>query len=397
MAADIEPHQAELRGNADEDRWVFWSSQAALFGLMTLGMTVLILTLGDGTFPPGHRGGGLIVVRMAGFAVLFGILGWIYTQPWFQRLPAATFGIGIVGACIAMTLLDMVVFPLVLRSIMPGYLVILERYPVPAVVNRFTFCILWSTLFFVLRQRAAFRRAQRQAAAARNEATSALLALRTSELERLSQQIEPHFLFNALSAVLACRRDPDAVEAVTTALGDYLRFSLARGAEPEPLGMELDAIEQLLSIHEARFRETLSCSVAAEVAARRQLVPPLVLGPLVDNALKYGGTTSPQPRRVAIDARFEDDRLVITVANSGRWIEPGTGSSSSASGTGLANLRRRLELLRLEYELSFDEADGVVTARLTLPIAAESREGPGREPPTTESVKVELAEREEDD
>lgn len=147
MAADIEPRQAELRGNADEDRWVFWSSQAALFGLMTLGMTVLILTLGDGTFPPGHRGGGLVVVRMAGFAVLFGILGWIYTQPWFQRLPAAIFGIGIVGACIAMTLLDMVVFPLVLRSTMPRYLLILERYPVPAVVNRFTFCILWSALF----------------------------------------------------------------------------------------------------------------------------------------------------------------------------------------------------------------------------------------------------------
>ena len=48
MAADIEPRQAELRGNADEDRWVFWSSQAALFGLMTLGMT----TLGDYLLKP---------------------------------------------------------------------------------------------------------------------------------------------------------------------------------------------------------------------------------------------------------------------------------------------------------------------------------------------------------
>ena len=135
---------------------------------------------------------------ITGFVVLFGILAWIYTQPWLQRLRGWAFGTGVVGACAAMTLLDMAVFPLVIRGIMPEAAVIFERYPVPVTVNRFAFCALWSTLFFVLQQRADVRRTRRQA-------TSALLALRTSELERLSQQIEPHFLFNALSAVLACR------------------------------------------------------------------------------------------------------------------------------------------------------------------------------------------------
>jgi len=247
--------------DAADDRWIFWSSQLALFSLMTAGVTALVLTLGDGLFPPGTGGLVLIVLRMTGFAMLFGILAWIYRRPWFQRLRGWAFGAGVVGACAAMTLLDMAVFPLVIHGIMSDAAVILERYPVPVTVNRFAFCVLWSTLFFVLRQRADVRRTRWQA-------TSALLALRTSELERLSQQIEPHFLFNALSAVLACRHDPDGVEAVTTALGDYLRFSLARGAEPEPLGQELDAVEQLLSIHEARFLESLSCSVAASLAAR---------------------------------------------------------------------------------------------------------------------------------
>jgi two-component system, LytTR family, sensor kinase len=374
--------------DAADDRWIFWSSQVALFSLMTAGVTALVLTLGDGLFPPGTGGLGLIVVRMTGFAVLFGILSWVYTRPWFQRLSGWAFGAGVVGACTAMTFLDMAVFPPVIRGIMPGAEVIFERYPVPVTVNRFTFCLIWSTLFFVLRQRADVRAAGRQAEAARLEATSALLALRTSELERLSQQIEPHFLFNALSAVLACRHDPDGVEAVTTALGDYLRFSLARGAEPEPLGQELDAIEQLLSIHEARFRESLSCSVAASLAARRQLVPPLVLAPLLDNALKYGGQTSPLPRRVAVEAALETDRLVITVANSGRWIEPG-----ATPGTGLANLRRRLELLGIRYQLDFHEADGLVTARLVLPAQVAAGTQPGCEAATAataSTVHVEL-------
>jgi two-component system LytT family sensor kinase len=361
-----------------DDRWIFWSSQVALFSLMTAGVTALVLTLGDGLFPPGTGGLGLIVLRMTGFAVLFGILAWVYRRPWFQRLRGWAFGAGVVGACAAMTLLDMAVFPLVIHGIMPEAAVIFERYPVPVTVNRFAFCALWTTLFFVLRQQADVRSTRRQA-------TSALLALRTSELERLSQQIEPHFLFNALSAVLACRHDPDGVEAVTTALGDYLRFSLARGTEPERLGQELDAIEQLLSIHEARFRESLSCSVSASLAARRQLVPPLVLAPLLDNALKYGGQTSPLPRRVAVEAALETDRLVITVANSGRWIEPG-----ATPGTGLANLRRRLELLGIRYQLNFHEADGLVTARLVLPAQVAAGTQPGGEAATAATVHVEL-------
>jgi len=185
--------------------------------------------------------------------------------------------------------------------------------------------------------------------------------------------------------VLACRHDPDGVEVVTTALGDYLRFSLARGAEPEPLGQELDAIEKLLSIHEARFRDSLSCSVAASLAARRQLVPPLVLAPLLDNALKYGSQTSPLPRRVAVEAALETAGLVITVANSGRWIEPGV-----TPGTGLASLRRRLELLGIPHQLDFHEADGLVTARLVLPAEADTGLRPSDAAETAETVHVEL-------
>jgi|GEM_PF-5920400 len=129
----------------------------------------------------------------------------------------------------------------------------------------------------------------------------------------------------------------------------------------------------------------MTAGVTASLAARRQLVPPLVLAPLLDNALKYGGQTSPLPRRVAVEASLETDRLVITVANSGHWIEPG-----ATPGTGLANLRRRLELLGIPHQPDFHEEDGLVIARLVLPAQVAASPRPGVEAATASTVHVEL-------
>jgi hypothetical protein len=108
--------------DAAEDRWLFWTLQVALFSLMTAAITTLILGLGKQMLPPGTGGLGLIVTRMASFAVLFGVLAWTYTRPWFQRLSGAAFGAGVAGACIAIALLDMAVFPLVLNATQPHFL-----------------------------------------------------------------------------------------------------------------------------------------------------------------------------------------------------------------------------------------------------------------------------------
>jgi hypothetical protein len=88
---------------------------------------------------------------------------------------------------------------------------------------------------------------------------------------------------------------------------------------------------------------------------------------------------------VAVEAALETAGLVITVANSGRWIEPGV-----TPGTGLANLRRRLELLGIPHQLDFHEADGLVTARLALPAEADTGLRPGDAAATAETVHVEL-------
>ncbi|MEN9667607.1 MAG: hypothetical protein RLZZ326_3970 [Planctomycetota bacterium] len=192
-------------------------------------------------------------------------------------------------------------------------------------------------------------------------------ALRTSELQLLDAQLHPHFLFNALTAVLACRHDPEAVASVTIGLSEHLRFCLSRQGVLEPLSREIDALEHYLTVQRARFGKTLDCRIDCTREARGVLVPPVVVEPLLDNALKHGAITSPAPLRIVVDCRMEGGTLVVTVDNSGAWIEPG---ADGRRGTGLANLRKRLDLLDFpDAALESGPASEGVRASLRLPLA----------------------------
>jgi len=101
---------------------------------------------------------------------------------------------------------------------------------------------------------------------AENEATAMNLELRmakaeatarTFELRQLQDQMNPHFLFNALNAVAASKNDPEAVESVTRDLADYLRFTLGEARTFEPLSRELQALEKYLAVQQARFGDKL--------------------------------------------------------------------------------------------------------------------------------------------
>ncbi len=363
--ADRAASRADEASHASGDeRQLFWFTQAVILPLVTLGVATVFSSLTTPDLPAGSLPW-LILVRMCTIfgATLF--LRSIYRLPRIERLDGGWLVATVVAACLTAALLELAGFQLIAVWLMPVALAAVERYPSFAVMARFIICLFWSATYLLLRQRATSLRNAAAAATAKLRATKAEVALRESELERLGQHVEPHFLFNALSAVLACRHDPDAVEAVTTALSDYLRFCLARGKEPEPLAHELDATEQLLSVHEARFGDDLRCSVGASPAARRIAVPPMVLAPLVDNALKFASQTCHPPWEIAVTARVADHRLVITVSNSGRWA----AADSTRQGTGLANLRRRLELSGVDHQLDLREEGGTVTATLSLPAA----------------------------
>lgn len=221
--------------------------------------------------------------------------------------------------------------------------------------------LFWSVLYFGIgywldTQQTQLRLAQAQVAA------------RTSELKALRAQINPHFLFNALGSILAQAENPSFVREITFALSDYLRFSLQRSGELEPLGGELKALENYLQVEKARFEEDLEYYIDADEQARGVCVPNAIIQPLLENAIKYGQRSAIRPLRVSIRASVEDGALFVAVKNTGDWIKPEHNKSSKI---GLSNLRCRLRLL---YEdkatLHIESEAGSVCVKMRLPLEA---------------------------
>jgi sensor histidine kinase YesM len=207
------------------------------------------------------------------------------------------------------------------------------------------------------------------------------LALR-NELERLQAQISPHFLFNALNTVIASRDDPEAIDTVTQALANYLRFLLRPAATLEPLAREIDALEEYLTVQSARFGDALATRIDCDTDVRRVLVPPVMIQPLVENAIKYGIASGARPVQVVVSALRESDWLIVEVANTGRWAP---AILRQSTGTGLSSLTRRLKLLvGSSATLTHTEADGWVRVRIRMPATNPSTEGIDTTPASVE-------------
>ena len=206
-------------------------------------------------------------------------------------------------------------------------------YP-SALLMRSILLLLWFLLYFGIKSLKHSMQVERE--------------FQRAEVRLLRSQMNPHFLFNALTTIMAVRRDEAKVELVTQSLADYLRFTLQQEQEAQnevaahPLGDELAALENYLQVEKARFGDDLDWSIEAEVDARQTLVPSALVQPLLENAIKYGQETGPRPLRVSITAKVGRDHLQIEVCNSGHWVER---DPTQAGGVGLANLRRRLELI----------------------------------------------------
>jgi hypothetical protein len=206
------------------------------------------------------------------------------------------------------------------------------------------------------------------------EAAEAKLTIRSSELQHLQSQLNPHFLFNTL-ALLQNRIGPASPgQEVIQMLSKHLRYSLAQSRPLEPLGRELDALESYLEIQRARFAGQLDCFIEASPAASKVLVPPMLVQPLLENAFKFGPRSSGMPLHVSVRAFVKHDELQIDVINSGTWVPPGAMDSM---GIGLANLRRRLVLLLGESAtLEIVKNPDTVRVELRLPLLSEALHDP---------------------
>jgi hypothetical protein len=237
------------------------------------------------------------------------------------------------------------------------------RVEVPLLQSLLLLAVLSSFFLAVAARQRAHQLAELQVERARVAETQA-------RLESLRYQINPHFLFNTLTSIEGlARSEPGRIPLLVSRLATFLRLRLV--AKPiTSLREELAGTEAYLEIERTRFGEELQVSIEVPADAMACQVPELILQPLAENAIKHG--MRPQGGTlIAIRARLEPGRLVVSVENPGSLAPDPRGGTQA--GLGLENIRRRLALLYGRHAaLSLTARGGVVTASLTLP-AQESR------------------------
>ncbi|HYD41167.1 MAG TPA: histidine kinase [Anaeromyxobacter sp.] len=171
---------------------------------------------------------------------------------------------------------------------------------------------------------------------------SAGRALAEAELKLLQAQIEPHFLFNTLAHVIQLvDGDPARAKRMLLNLTSYLRGSLRRTRSgATTLGEELDLVRAYLEIQAVRMGERLRFTLECPAALRDHPLSPLLLQPIVENALRHGLEPKPDGGSIAVTAGREGGALVLEVRDDGVGIDP-----HRPPGVGLANVRERVRAI----------------------------------------------------
>lgn len=188
-----------------------------------------------------------------------------------------------------------------------------------------------------------------------------------SDLKALQAQIEPHFLYNTLANTrYLVRHQPERAVAMLDHLIAYLRSALPDLRSPmSMLSRECELAGHYLALMAIRYGERLSVRVHCDDDVRELALPPLLLMPLVENAVQHGVEPRAGAVTVCVSARRVDNRVRVLVRDNGA----GVGGAVLGSGVGLRNVRQRLEALYgadAQLRLGVD-ADGWTAAELTLP------------------------------
>jgi two-component system sensor histidine kinase AlgZ len=182
---------------------------------------------------------------------------------------------------------------------------------------------------------------ERAARVEKQEVEVKMLA-REAELKVLKAQLDPHFLFNSLNAISSlCGSNPATARTLTTLLAEYLRKSLRTGnAESITLSEELELASSYLAIERIRFGPRLELAQEIDENVRGFRVPPLLLQPLVENAVKHGIGQLLEGGTLQIAAKRENGRVRISVDNRCDPDRP----LQEGHGIGLTNTRKRVAM-----------------------------------------------------
>ena len=215
-----------------------------------------------------------------------------------------------------------------------------------------------------------------------------LLALaQEAELRALKAQIRPHFLFNVLNSIYSLIGSrPDEAREMVDLVADLMRRTLDASEEQfVPVEWELQVVDRYLRIEKVRLGARLDARLEAEGLPSGAMISPLLLQPLVENAIKHGVGARPGPGTVLVQARRDGDWIEFVVRDSGPGVQ---GEPPQAPGHGLSLTRRRLETVyggRFSLELRNLEPRGF-EVKLRIPIGAAVRDEAGATVPARAKV-----------
>jgi two-component system, LytTR family, sensor kinase len=231
-------------------------------------------------------------------------------------------------------------------------------------VSLYYFIIAWASLYLALGYAREVREAERMA-------SRFAQAAQDSELRSLRYQVNPHFLFNTLNSLssLVISGQNAQAETMIQNLSTFYRNSLSNDPlEDVTLAEEVELQQHYLEIEAVRYPERLRTKIDIAPDLMTLNVPALILQPLVENAIKYGVSRTSRPVTIAITARRDDAKVLISVEDDGELV---LADLAHGNGIGLANVRDRLEA-RFGDKASLqthERSAGGFIATLTLPAA----------------------------
>lgn len=189
-----------------------------------------------------------------------------------------------------------------------------------------------------------------------------------AELNYLKSQTNPHFLFNTLNNIYSLARDKsDLAPESILRLSKMLRFMLYEtGGDYIAIEQELKIINDYIDLEKLRYDESLRINFNYDIEDMKQALPPLLLIPLVENAFKHGVSETRNDPYVDIHLSVKQRQLHLVIKNSAETSVDG----SVKENIGLSNLRRQLQLLFKEYELSLTPGTSDFTAALKINLAS---------------------------